>query len=58
MGEAEDTLSILVYESDPFKEMKIGKQLGSELRETLAVFLKNYLDIFAWDHLYMIGIDL
>ena len=39
-GVARDTLSILVDESDPSEELKIGKQLGPYLGETLATFLK------------------
>ena len=46
-GAARDTLSILVDESDPSKELKIGKQLGPDLGETLAAFLKNNIDVFA-----------
>ena len=55
-GAVADTLSILVDESDPSKELKIGEQLGPDLREILAAFLKNNLDVFAWNHSDMIGI--
>ena len=56
-GAARDTLSKLVDEYDPSKELKIGKQLGLELREALVSFLRNNLGVFAWDHSDMIDPD-
>ncbi|KAK1394960.1 hypothetical protein POM88_014016 [Heracleum sosnowskyi] len=56
-GAAGDTLSILVDATDPSKELKIGKQLEPEARESLTRFLKDNLDVFDWCHSDMVGID-
>ncbi|KAK1399685.1 hypothetical protein POM88_009548 [Heracleum sosnowskyi] len=56
-GAAGDTLSIQVDATDSSKELKIGKQLEPETREALTHFLKSNLDVFAWCHSDMVGID-
>ena len=56
-GAAEDTISILVDAHDSSKVLKIGSQLSPELRERLTIFLKANLDVFAWSHDDMVGID-
>ena len=37
--------------------MKIRKQLEPELRDKLTSFLKGNVDVFAWNHFDMVGID-
>ncbi|XP_074374821.1 uncharacterized protein LOC141715244 [Apium graveolens] len=56
-GAAEDTISILVDAHDSSKVLKIGSQLSPELREKHTIFLKANLDVFAWSHADMVGID-
>ncbi|XP_074336598.1 uncharacterized protein LOC141673755 [Apium graveolens] len=56
-GPAEDTISIPVDKSDPSKVLKVGSQLADEMRRSLACFLIANLDVFAWSHSDMIGID-
>ncbi|XP_074359107.1 uncharacterized protein LOC141698318 [Apium graveolens] len=56
-GVAEDTVSVMVDDFDPTKELKIGKQLSAELHIALTSFLKKNLDVFAWSHSDMIGVD-
>lgn len=56
-GAAEDTISILVDANDPSKVLKIGSQLGPALRDRLVFFLKKNLDVFAWSHTDMVGVD-
>ncbi|XP_074363199.1 uncharacterized protein LOC141703637 [Apium graveolens] len=56
-GAAEDTIPILVDPNDPSKVLRIGSNLSPDLREDLARFLKENLDVFAWSHSDMIGID-
>ncbi|XP_074342943.1 uncharacterized protein LOC141680681 [Apium graveolens] len=43
--------------NDPSKVLKIGSNLSPDLREDLAQFLRRNLDVFAWSHSDMIGID-
>ncbi|KAL8148773.1 hypothetical protein AgCh_005948 [Apium graveolens] len=56
-GPAEDTISIPVDKNDPSKVLKVGSQLADEMRRSLARFLIANLDVFAWSHSDMIGID-
>ncbi|XP_074356100.1 uncharacterized protein LOC141695782 [Apium graveolens] len=56
-GPAEDTISIPVDKNDPNKVLKVGSQLDDEMRGGLTRFLIVNLDVFAWSHLDMIGID-
>ena len=37
--------------------LKLKKNLSNELREAISTFLKENLDVFAWKHLDMEGID-
>ena len=39
------------------KVLKIGSKLNPEVRSKLIEYLKNSLDVFAWTHEDMIGID-
>ncbi|XP_074337673.1 uncharacterized protein LOC141674871 [Apium graveolens] len=56
-GAVEDTIPILVDPNDPSKVLRIGSNLSPDLREDLARFLRENLDVFAWSHSDMIGID-
>lgn len=56
-GATVDTISILVDATGPTKELKIGKQLNPVIKEPLISFLKENVDIFAWSHEDMVGID-
>ncbi|XP_074324151.1 uncharacterized protein LOC141661067 [Apium graveolens] len=56
-GPAEDIISIPVDKNDPSKVLKVGSQLDDEMRGSLTRFLIANLDVFAWSHSDMIGID-
>nr|XP_017221509.1 PREDICTED: uncharacterized protein LOC108198257 [Daucus carota subsp. sativus] len=56
-GPAEDTVEIQVTPGSDDKVLKIGSKLSSEVRIKLTEFLKANLDVFAWSHEDMIGID-
>jgi hypothetical protein len=51
----EDLIEIAV--DGPDRVLKIGSQLPEELKATLSEFLKKNLDVFAWTHEDMPGID-
>ncbi|XP_074328488.1 uncharacterized protein LOC141666400 [Apium graveolens] len=57
VGAVEDTIPILVDPNDPSKVLRIYSSLSPDLREDLARFLRRNLDVFAWSHSDMIGID-
>lgn len=57
MGLIEDTLSIIMDENDCSKVLHIGTRLEPELRARMIEFLKANLDVFAWSHANMGGID-
>ena len=42
---------------EPTKVLKLGKNLSEELRGAISTFLKSNLDVFAWKHFDMEGID-
>ena len=46
-----------VDEHDPSRVLKIGSHLNHEIRDSLISFLKENLDVFAWSHTDMVGID-
>ncbi|XP_074371492.1 uncharacterized protein LOC141712443 [Apium graveolens] len=56
-GPTEDTISILVDKNNPSKVLKVGSRLDDEMRGSLTRFLIVNLDVFAWSHSDMIGID-
>ena len=56
-GAAEDTISIPVDNDDPAQILKTGSHLNPETRDALVSFLKANLDVFAWSHADMVGID-
>lgn len=42
---------------DPYKSLQAVKNLPAEVKEKLKCFLLDNLDIFAWKHEEMVGID-
>lgn len=54
---AEDTVDIAVDAENAEKVLKIGSRLVPEVCEALVKFLKANLDVFAWSHEDMVGID-
>ena len=42
---------------EPLRKLKIGRSLQSDVKEELINFLKDNLDVFAWSHEDMVGID-
>ncbi|XP_063948153.1 uncharacterized protein LOC135152236 [Daucus carota subsp. sativus] len=56
-GPAEDTIDVQVTPGSDGKILKIGSKLGPEIRSKLIEFLTNSLDVFAWSHEDMVGID-
>ena len=44
-------------DKEPTKVLKFRKNLSDELRKVISTFLKENLDVFAWKHLDMEGID-
>ena len=56
-GPAEDTIEIQVGEAKEAKVLGIGSKLKGELKANLIRFLRSNLDVFAWCHADMIGID-
>ena len=56
-GPTEDTISIQVDQKYPRKVSKIGSQRKPILKQHLTKFILQNLDVFAWSHAYMVGID-
>ena len=54
MKEAEN---IELVKGDLSKTTKVGKELQQSLKDELVKFLKKNLDVFAWSHEDMPGID-
>ena len=46
-----------LVEEDATKATKVGARLDLDLKEKIVEFLKQNLDIFAWTHKDMPGID-
>ena len=57
-GPAEDVVDLLVDDKKLTKVLKLEKNLPDDLREAISTFLKQNLDVFAWKHSDMEGIDL
>ena len=53
----EDLVDLLVDEKVPTKVLKLRRNLSNELREAISTFFKENLDVFAWKHSNMEGID-
>ena len=57
-GPIEDLVDLQVSDKEPSKVLKIGKNLPDGIREAISEFLRQNLDVFAWAHSDMEGIDL
>ena len=53
----EEEENMELVEGDPSKTTKVGKKLQRSLKDELVKFLKQNLDVFAWSHEDMPGID-
>ena len=53
----EEVENIELVEGDSSKTTKVGKELQQSLKDKLVKFLKKNLDVFAWSHEDMLGID-
>ncbi|KAL2453212.1 Uncharacterized protein Adt_49288 [Abeliophyllum distichum] len=49
--------SFLIDPNNPTRKLQLGKDLLEEPKETLKRFIRENLDVFAWKHDDMIGID-
>ena len=49
--------NVVLVEGDLSKTTKVGKELQQTLKDELVKFLKKNLDVFAWSHENMPGID-
>ena len=50
-------MTVLIDPNDPSKTILVGNFLPKEVKHELIEFLKQNLDIFAWTHEDMIGVD-
>ena len=58
MAEPTEALKdILLDEDDPGKSTKIGADLEGKIKKGLIHFLRENIDVFAWSHEDMPGID-
>ncbi|XP_017217112.1 uncharacterized protein LOC108194669 [Daucus carota subsp. sativus] len=57
VGPVEDTVGILVDENDASKVLFIGVRLDNLMRKKMVEFLRSNIDVFAWSHADMTGID-
>ena len=53
----EDLVDLSLDDKELSKVLKLGKNLSDEPREAISAFLKQNLDMFAWTHSDMEGID-
>ena len=53
----EEVENIVLIEGDPSKTYKVEKELQQTLKDELVGFLKKNLDVFAWSHEDMPGIN-
>ena len=53
----EEVENIELVKGDLSKTTKVGKELQQSLKDELVKFLKKNLDVFAWSHEDMLGID-
>ena len=56
-GPIKDLVDLSMDDKEPTKVLKLEKNLSDELREAISTFLKKNLDVFAWKHSDMEGID-
>ncbi|XP_022857913.1 uncharacterized protein LOC111378860 [Olea europaea var. sylvestris] len=53
----EELERVQICADDPSKELKVGRELHPSTRSEIVAFLRQNLDIFAWNHRDMRGID-
>ncbi|XP_022858151.1 uncharacterized protein LOC111379057 [Olea europaea var. sylvestris] len=53
----EERKNFMVDPRDPSKMLRVGKGLSNILKEKIKDFLSKNLDVFAWKHENMVGID-
>ena len=58
IGPLEGLVKVVVYEHEPTRVLKLGENLGCELKQELTYFLKANLDVFAWTSEDMVRIHL
>ena len=58
IGPIEDLVDLLVDDKESSKVLNIGKNLSKEIQGAISEFLRQTLDVFAWAHSDMEGIDL
>ena len=56
-GLMEELVAISIDVNNPSKVLKLGKNLANETRQAITSFLVKNLDVFAWSHEDMVGID-
>ena len=56
-GPIEDLVDLPVSDKEPSKVLKIGKNMSNGIREAISEFLRQNLNVFAWAHSNMEGID-
>ena len=49
---------VLLQQDDPKKSTRIGTSMKEKMKEDLVQFLRKNIDVFAWSHENMPGIDL
>ncbi|KAL2453347.1 Uncharacterized protein Adt_49153 [Abeliophyllum distichum] len=54
---AENLEAFPVNPSEPTQELKVGEKLEGKIKYELKQFLRENIDIFAWKHSDMVGID-
>ena len=57
-GPIEDLVDLPMNDKELSKVLKLGRSLSEDLHKVILEFLKQNLDIFAWAHSDMEGIDL
>ena len=53
----EEAENVELVKGDPSKTTKVGGELQSYLKEEMIKFFRENLDVFAWRHEDMLGID-
>ena len=56
-GPIKDLVDLPVSDEEPSKVLKIWKNLPDGIQEAILEFLRQNLDVFAWAHSNMEGID-
>ena len=56
-GPIEDLVDLPIDDKEPYKVLKIKKNLSNEIQKVISEFLRQNLDLFTWAHSDMEGID-